>query len=124
MEYLQTIKAKLLPEMTVHLVVGNQTCQPNRKLDRWLAKHRCFEWHVAPKNLPWCMQVEQFFQRLPADSVLPGSFASGAEIGQAIWDHLEQNPLRPPPFLWRAEETSVYEKWCSARDAVKPKPQV
>jgi transposase len=118
LKFLKKIEAEATAEVDIHLILDNYATHKHPKVRAWLAKRPRWHLHFTPTSASWLNLVERFFRDLSQDVVSPGSFASVAELAQAIWDYLAERNLKPTRYEWRAEGKAILEKIQRARAAL------
>ena len=124
LKFLQAIEAAAPPGVDVHLILDNYATHKHPKVLRWLAHRPRFRLHFTPTSASWLNLVERFFRDLSQDVVLSGSFASVAELVNAIWSYLTERNLKPHRYEWRAQGKVILEKIARAREALARHPPV
>ena len=88
------------PDQEIHVVLDNlKTHKPKR--DRWLARHKNVHFHVTPTHTSWLNQVEIWFSILARSTLDGASFASVAQLRQAIDAFIQAYNANATPFQWR-----------------------
>jgi transposase len=88
------------PDQEIHVVLDNlKTHKPKR--DRWLARHKNVHFHFTPTHTSWLNQVEIWFSILARSTLDGASFASVAQLRQAIDAFIEAYNANATPFQWR-----------------------
>ena len=72
--------------------------------DDWLAAHPNVTFHFTPTSASWLNQVEIWFGIFSRKALAGASFASIAQLVQAIRDFTEAYNRNAAPFLWRKRE--------------------
>lgn len=124
LKFLQSIEKSAPPGVDVHLILDNYATHKHPKVLRWLAKRPHFHLHFTPTSASWLNLVERFFRDLSQEVVLPGSFTSVGELGDAIWTYLRARNLKPRRYEWRADGRVILEKIRRARKALASRPSV
>lgn len=106
------------PGVEIHLIQDNYATHKQPKVLRWLAQRPRFKLHFTPTRASWLNLVERFCRDLSQDVVLPGSFANGSELVDAIWAQLAERNLKPQRYEWRAQGKVILEKIGRARKAL------
>jgi len=76
----------------------------------WLAKHPRFHLHFTPTSASWLNLVERFFAEITTKRIRRGTFASVAELEQAIRDYLDEHNADPKPFVWTKTANAILRK--------------
>ena len=88
------------PDQEIHVVLDNlKTHKPKR--DRWLARHKNVHFHFTPTHTSWLNQVEIWFSILARSTLDGASFASVAQLRQAIDAFIQAYNANATPFQWR-----------------------
>ena len=81
----------------------------------WLKKHPRFVCHFVPTSSSWLNLVERWFRELSEQAIRRGSFASVADLQQAIDAFMKAWNTNPKPFVWTASVGKIMEKIDRAR---------
>jgi transposase len=86
----------------IHVILDNLST--HKKNDDWLAAHPNVAFHFTPTSASWLNQVEIWFGIFSRKALAGASFASIAQLVQAIRDFTEAYNRNAAPFLWRKRE--------------------
>jgi DDE superfamily endonuclease len=81
----------------------------------WLKRHPRFVCHYVPTSSSWLNLVERWFGELTSKRIRRGSFASVADLQQAIAEFLAAWNENPKPFVWTATVESIVAKLSRCR---------
>ena len=110
LKFLRKIDRETPPEMPLHLILDNYSAHKHEVVQRWLKKHRRFQFHFTPTSSSWLNLVERWFREITDKRIRRGSFHSVGELEQAIQDYLAHNNQQPRPFVWTAKVEKILEK--------------
>jgi transposase len=96
--------------MPLHLILDNYSAHKHEVVQRWLKKHRRFQFHFTPTSSSWLNLVERWFREITDKRIRRGSFHSVGELEQAIQDYMAHNNQQPKPFVWTAKVERILEK--------------
>ena len=82
----------------------------------WLAKHPRFHVHFIPTSSSWLNLVERFFAEITGKRIRRGTFASVAELEEAIEDYLLRHNASARPYVWTKTATEILDKERRALD--------
>lgn len=110
LKFLRKIDRETPPEMPLHLILDNYSAHKHEVVQRWLKKHRRFQFHFTPTSSSWLNLVERWFREITDKRIRRGSFHSVDELEQAIQQYLAHNNQQPKPFVWTASVEKILEK--------------
>ena len=84
LRFLRLVDRKTPRHLQLHLIVENQATHKRPKVQAWLARHPRFTVHSSPASTPWLSRVKRFFRDTAEHGIRRDSFASVAELQQAI----------------------------------------
>jgi transposase len=122
-KFLRRLDDEFPDDLHLHLVVDNYGTHKHPKVQSWLRRHPRFKLHFIPTSSSWLNQVERWFGELTEKAVRRGSFASVAELQNAIEEFLGSWNDNPRPFVWTASVEKIMDKVTRARrtlDGIKP----
>ncbi len=90
------------PDREIHVILDNLST--HKKNDDWLAAHPNVTFHFTPTSASWLNQVEIWFGIFSRKALAGASFASVAQLAQAIRDFTEAYNRSAAPFVWRKRE--------------------
>jgi len=90
------------PDREIHVILDNLAT--HKKNDDWLAAHPNVTFHFTPTSASWLNQVEIWFGIFSRKALAGASFASIAQLVQAIRDFTEAYNRHAAPFVWRKRE--------------------
>ena len=108
--------------MDLHLIADNYCTHKHEKVVSWLQKYPRFHMHFIPTSSSWMNMVERFFADLTQDCVRAGSFASVAELVEAIVTYLASRNENPKPYQWKADGAKTLAKIQKARETFEKGP--
>src|SRR3984893_3492829 len=100
--FMTDLVAKQPPDREIHVILDNLST--HKKNDRWLAAHPNVTFHFTPTSASWLNQVEIWFGIFSRKALAGASFASVAQLVQAIRDFTEAYNRNAAPFVWRKRE--------------------
>jgi len=115
--FLKTINREVPATLAVHLIADNYATHKHPKVTAWLAKHPRFHMHFTPTSSSWLNLVERFFRDL-TDFITEKSFASLAELSEAIIGFLAQRNANARRYIWRAKGEEILRKIAAARQTL------
>ena len=118
LRFLKQIEREAPQDVDIHLIADNSCTHKHAKVRAWLAQHIRFHLHFVPTSSSWMKLVERFFADLTEDCVRAGSFASVAQLVEAITAYLAERNARPKPYRWKADGHEVLAKIQRARQAL------
>jgi hypothetical protein len=90
------------PDREIHVILDNLST--HKKNDDWLAAHPNVTFPFTPTSASWLNQVEIWFGIFSRKALAGASFASIAQLVQAIRDFTEAYNRNAAPFVWRKRE--------------------
>ena len=100
--FMTDLVAEQPPDREIHVILDNLST--HKKNDRWLAAHPNVTFHFTPTSASWLNQVEIWFGIFSRKALTGASFASIAQLVQAIRDFTEVYNPNAAPFVWRKRE--------------------
>ena len=107
--FLDTIDARVPPELAVHLVLDNYGTHKTAVIRRWLAKRPRFHLHFTPTGASWLNLVERWFGLLTEKQLRRGVHRSTHELETAIQRYLAVHNEDPKPFVWTKTADDILE---------------
>jgi transposase len=120
LKFLKKLHRETPKELALHLIVDNYATHKHPTVSSWVEKHPRVHLHFTPTGSSWLNLVERFFRQITDEVIREGSFASVAELVEAINVHLFHHNLKPTPIRWRAKGEEILEKIRRAK-AAQPK---
>ncbi len=112
----------------LHLIVDNYATHKHAKVKSWATWHNRrhrkahgvdrIALHFTPTSSSWMNLVERFFRDLTVDVVRDGSFASVAELVEAINAYLAAHNLDSKRYVWRKSGERILASIQRARQAL------
>jgi transposase/transcriptional regulator with XRE-family HTH domain len=121
LDFLKQLDRQIAPHLDIHLVLDNYATHQHATVRKWLAKRPRIKLHFVPTGSSWLNLVERFFRDLSQQAILPGSFASVAELTDALMHYLARHNLNPKRYVWRADGAAVLAKIQRAWEAALTK---
>lgn len=125
--FLKHLNREVPAEPSLHLIVDNYATH-NAKVKSWIKWHNQrhrkahgidrIVLHFTPTSSSWMNLVERFFRDITEDVVRHGSFASVAELADAIHDYLAERNLDPRRYVWRKSGEQILASIQRARKAL------
>src|SRR6267378_3695710 len=100
--FMTDLIAEQPPDREIHVILDNLST--HKKNDDWLAAHPNVTFHFTPTSASWLNQVEIWFGIFSRKALAGASFASIAQLVQAIRDFTEAYNRNAAPFVWRRRE--------------------
>jgi transposase len=100
--FMTDLIAEQPPDREIHVILDNLST--HKKNDDWLAAHPNVTFHFTPTSASWLNQVEIWFGIFSRKALAGASFASIAQLVQAIRDFTEAYNRHAAPFVWRKRE--------------------
>src|SRR6266436_1961739 len=100
--FMTDLIAEQPPDREIHVILDNLST--HKKNDDWLAAHPNVTFHFTPTSASWLNQVEIWFGIFSRKALAGASFASIAQLVQAIRDFTEAYNRNAAPFVWRKRE--------------------
>jgi len=100
--FMTDLVAEQPPDREIHVILDNLAT--HKKNDDWLAAHPNVTFHFTPTSASWLNQVEIWFGIFSRKALAAASFASIAQLVQAIRDFTEAYNRNAAPFVWRKRE--------------------
>lgn len=117
LKFLRLIERKTPKHLQLHLIVDNYATHKHPDVQSWLARHPRFVMHFTPTSASWLSMVERFFRDICENRIKRDSFASVADLEQAIGDYIEHHNMNPKPFIWTATAADILAKVTRAKAA-------
>jgi transposase len=108
--FLRRIHCSVRKTLDIHLVLDNYGTHKTPEVKTWLARHPRFHLHFTPTSASWLNLVERFFAEITMKRIRRGTFASVAELEQAIRDYLDEHNTDPKPFVWTKTANAILKK--------------
>jgi transposase len=123
LKFLRRLDREFPADLKLHLVMDNYGTHNEPHVKEWLKKHTRFVCHFVPTSSSWLNMVERWFRELSEQAIRRGSFASVADLQQAIDEFMQAWNKNPKPFVWTASVGKIMEKIERARikmEQIKP----
>ena len=105
--FLNTIESSVPAGKLIHAILDNYATHKHPSVRAWLARHPRWTFHFTPTSASWLNAVEGFFAKLTNRRLKRGVFRSVVELQAAINRFVEENNVRPKPFVWTADPDRV-----------------
>src|SRR5271156_682420 len=115
LRFLRRLDHEFPGEIRLHLVLDNYGTHKHPTVRAWLKRHPRFVCHYVPTSSSWLNLVERWFGELTSMRIRRGSFASVADLQQAIEEFMQAWNQNPKPFIWTARVGQIIEKIERAR---------
>jgi len=119
LKFLRCLDREFPGLVPLHLVIDNYGTHQHPNVQAWLKRHRRFKLHFTPTSGSWLNLVERWFAELTTKAVRRGSFASVADLEEAIAQFLEAWNHHPKPFVWTASVESITAKLARCRQTLE-----
>ena len=107
---LRRLNRETAPGLDIHIILDNASYHSHDNVQRWLSKHRRFQFHFIPTSSSWTNLVERWFGLLTEQCVRRGVFHSVGDLQLTIYRYIETYNIAPKPFRWRASVRTILEK--------------
>lgn len=114
--FLRKIDRSVQKHLDLHLVIDNYATHKTPQVKAWLDKHPRFKLHFIPTSSSWLNLVERFFAEITGKRIRRGTFASVAELEQAIEDYLLRHNASAKPYVWTKTADEILAKERRALD--------
>lgn len=106
--FLRQIDKAVPEELDVHLVLDNSSTHKTKAVQKWLTAHPRFHTHFTPTSASWLNAVEAWFAQLERRALQRGTFASVADLREAIRHFIKvHNVETAKPFRWTASANTI-----------------
>lgn len=119
LKFLRRLDREFTGEVPLHLIMDNYGTHKHPNVQRWLKRHRRFQFHFTPTSGSWLNLVERWFAELTTQAVRRGSFSSVDDLQCAIAQFLEAWNEQPKPFVWTATVDSILAKHARSRETLE-----
>jgi transposase len=111
-EFLRFLKqvAKTYPRRELHIVLDNYGTHKHPVVRAWLAKNPRVQLHFTPTSGSWLNMVEVFFGIITRQAIRRGTFASVADLTNAIQSFVDGWNDRCEPFIWTKPANEILAK--------------
>jgi hypothetical protein len=82
----------------------------HEKVERWLQRHRRFQFHFIPTSSSWLNLVERWFRDITQDAIRRGAFPSVPALEAAIMSYISEHNESPKPYIWTASVNAILAK--------------
>src|SRR5712664_1965581 len=107
LSFLDTVEAQVTPRKAIHAIVDNYATHKHPKVQKWLARHPRWTFHLMPTSASWLNAVEGFLAKLTRRRLKRGVFRSVNELEAAIIRFVAENNDQPKPFVWTANPKRI-----------------
>ena len=111
LDFLRHLNREAPEGLCLHLIVDSHATHKHAKVRSWIKWHNQrhrrahgvdrIACHFTPTSSSRMNLVERFFRDLTVDVVRDGSFASVADLAEAINGYLAEHNLNPKRYVWR-----------------------
>jgi transposase len=116
LRFLKRIDACVQRHLDLHLIMDNYSTHKTTAVKAWLKKHPRFQVHFIPTSSSWLNLVERFFADITGKRIRRGTFASVAELEEAIEDYLLRHNATAKPYRWTKPAADILAKERRALD--------
>ena len=78
-------------------------------IERWVAAHPRFHFHLTPTGACWLNLVERWFGELTARKIKRGAHRSVRELNADIRDWIDRWNENPKPYMWTKTAEQILE---------------
>ena len=112
LRFFKQIDAAVPRGLGVHVILDNLSAHSTPEIAKWLAHKDRRRWHLhyTPTFSSWLNLVERWFKELTDKRLRRGTFASIAELTEAITTWATHWNLDPKPFIWKATADDIIAK--------------
>lgn len=110
LRFLKKIDRVVQKHLDLHLVMDNYGTHKTAEVRAWLDKHPRFKLHFIPTSSSWLNLVERFFAEITGKRIRRGTFASVAELEEAIEDYLMRHNASAKPYVWTKTAGQILAK--------------
>jgi transposase len=114
--FLKKVDACMPKHLDLHLVMDNYATHKTAGVRAWLARHPRFHAHFIPTSSSWLNLVERFFAEITGKRIRRGTFASVAELEEAIGDYLQRYNASAKPYVWTKPAADILARERRALD--------
>lgn len=100
--FMEEVIAEIPVDQQVHVILDNYST--HKRNDQWLSAHPNVHFHFTPTSASWLNQVEIWFGIFSRKTLSGASFASTAQLIEAIKAFIESYNQSASPFVWRKRE--------------------
>jgi transposase len=108
--FLKKIDRVVHKHLDLHLIMDNYGTHKTAEVQAWLEKHPRFKLHFIPTSSSWLNLVERFFAEITDKRIRRGTFASVAELEEAIDDYLLHHNASAKPYVWTKTAADILAK--------------
>lgn len=108
--FLKVINREVPRGREVHIILDNYGTHKHPEVVAWLDKHPRFHLHFTPTSSSWLNMVERWFREITTRRIRRGSFASVADLVDAIEDYIAHHNDDPRPFIWTKTAGQIIAK--------------
>jgi len=101
----------------IHIVCDNVSVHHGQEVQKWLEKHRRFQFHFTPVHCSWMNQVEQWFSILQRKRFRFADFSSKEAMDESIMQFISEWNSHAHPFNWSTK--SVAKIMADAPESLK-----
>ena len=115
--FLNKINREVPDELDVHIILDNLSTHKTPKVQRWLLRHRRFQFHFTPTYGSWMNLVERWFSALTTKKLQRSAHTSVKELTADINAWVEQWNENPKPFTWHKTADEILDRlagYCAA----------
>ncbi len=119
LRFLKKIDRAVQKHLDLHLIMDNYSTHKTAEVKAWLKKHPRFHVHFIPTSSSWLNLVERFFAEITGKRIRRGTFASVAELEEAIDDYLLRHNASAKPYRWTKPAADILAKERRALDILE-----
>jgi transposase len=116
LQFLKTIDRNTPNNLDLHGIVDHYATHKKQEVQDWLERHPRFHFHFhfhfhfLPTSSSGLNLVERWFREITTQRIRRGTFASVAELVQALADSIQHNHANPKPFVWTKSVRQIVAK--------------
>ncbi len=108
-KFLNRIDKQVPEHLAVHVILDNSSIHKSATIQRWLLRHRRFEFHFTPTYSSWMNLVERWFSELTTKQIRRGTHTSVKELTESIQSWIDHWNHHPRPFVWHKTADQIFE---------------
>jgi transposase len=112
LDFFKFIDANVAKKLDIHVVLDNLSAHKSELIMTWIAHPKRARWrlHFTPTSSSWLNLVESWFSQLTNRRLKKGTFASVAQLKDAIGVWTENWNEDPRPFIWKKPADEIIAK--------------
>ena len=111
--FLNKVNREVPAELKVHVILDNLATHKTPLVQRWLLRHRRFQFHFTPTYGSWMNLVERWFSALTTKKLTRSAHRSVQELAADITAWTANWNQNPTPFVWHKTAEQILERLAS-----------